>query len=519
LLIFSLLRPLCAAEFNYASFESIRDAQNHGQVPVVGQVVPVQYRMVPGPAAETPHEPQNLSEKQVRKLLAEMARIQGQGQLPPSRTQRMAKMLRALMPKIQKPNAEPTELTAAQMHRLIRGLIHIDTKFVDPISTQSWDAILRSMADVARREYVPGKNWDTIIDHMLQKAFKDLKEPNSGYLDPAQAEVLMEYLSGTFTGIGVSGAPHPLGMKLEFVYPDSGASRAGLKEHDVIVWANKRSLNGMSIDEISKLLRGPTDTSVEVKVLRDGRLMGPVKIMRGKFETPNAFKKMASPTIGYIYFSEFREQTDRQVFKLIGELRARGARGIILDVRGNPGGYVSTVASIASEFLRDKDEIVSFKHQGQIAAKAVTAGDGQFANIPVAVLIDGGSASASEILSGALQDQRRGYTVIGSRSYGKGTEQICLKQDDGRLLKITENRWHTPNDRNIDARHEPASGARIRGTGGIVPDITVAVPAGQAEKIMNDIFLELFHRPVPSPRTPDPVLEKAVEVLSAISAR
>ncbi|HAM34832.1 MAG TPA: hypothetical protein DEB40_04505, partial [Elusimicrobia bacterium] len=478
LLIFSLLRPLCAAEFNYASFESIRDAQNHGQVPVVGKVVPVQYRMVPGPAAEDPDEPPNLKKEQVVSLLDQMiVMLEKNPSLP-----------------------EPTE---DQLQRLIRGLVLIDTKFVDPISTQRWDEIIQSMTDIARREYVPGQNWDTIIDHMLQKAVHALKEPHSAYLDPEQAKDFTEDSSGKFSGIGVEGDTHPLGMRLEFVYPDSSARRAGLRGNDVISWVDGRDVKGLRVDKIVELLRGPAGAGVRIKVIRNGRLMGPVKIMREEIEIPNAFKKMASPTIGYIYFSEFREETDKQVFKLIGELRAQGARGIVLDVRGNPGGYVPTVASITSEFLRDGDEIVSFKHQGQVAEKAVTQGDGKFADVPVVVLVDGDSASASEILSGALQDKRRRYTVIGSRSYGKGTQQVIMDQGDGRMIKITENRWHTPNDRNIDARHDPKTGEEIPGTGGIVPDIIVPVPSEQAAKIAKDIRLELFGRPIPRPRTPD----------------
>ncbi|HAM34830.1 MAG TPA: hypothetical protein DEB40_00715, partial [Elusimicrobia bacterium] len=479
----------------YASFESIRDAQNHGQVPVVGKVVPVQYRMVPGPAAEEPKEPPNLRKHQAEALLNQMIIIQGEN---PSRP----------------------EITQNQLSRLVRGLVFIDIKFVDPISTQRWDAILQSMAEVARQEYArTNQGWDTIIDHMLQKAFKELKEPHSTYFDAAQTQAFMQSMTGKFSGIGVGMSSDPLGMKVELVYPNSGASRADLRENDVIAWVDGRCVKGLPVEDIVKLIGGPAGTSVVIKIIRDGQLRDPVKIMRAEVEAPNAFSKMASPGIGYVYFSEFREKTDKQVFSLIRELRAQGARAVILDVRGNPGGFVPTVASIASEFLRDKDEIVSFKHQGQVAAKAVTKGDGIFADIPVIVLIDGFSASASEILSAALQDKRRGYTVIGSRSYGKGTQQVIMEQGDGRSLKITENRWHTPNDRNIDARHDPKTGEEIPGTGGVVPDIIVSVTAEQAAKIAKDIRLELFGRPLSNPRAPDPVLDKAIEVLSSGKAR
>ena len=145
--------------------------------------------------------------------------------------------------------------------------------------------------------------------------------------------------------------------------------------------------------------------------------------------------------------------------------------------------------------------------------KHVADGNGEFANMPVTVLVDEGSASASEIMAATMQDQRKGYAVIGSRSYGKGTQQAILPGADKGGLKITQSRWHGPNGANIDAQHDPATGEKVKGTGGVMPDIDVPVSEAAARDIAQQTAYELMGRPVPN-RVADPVLEKAIEVLT-----
>jgi carboxyl-terminal processing protease len=482
-----LLPNWAAAEFAYTGFKSIRESAV--AAPAAGPIVPVKFKFVPGPAAEDPEVPPRLPREQVGLLLRRLGEIDARSG---------------------KPGA-----TRAQVQRLIDGLMIMDIKFVDPIPPERWAAILKEAGDLAQREYgVKTKDWGVVIDHMLQKAVSDLKEPHSVYMDPVQAKAFMDMQGGRFTGIGVSVTPDPKGLRIVLVFPGSGAEAAGLQDGDVITRVDGKPVAGLPADEIVKRITGEPGTSVAVKVLRGSEASrDPFKVVRSVVSVPNAFSKMAAPGIGYVYFHGFHTDADEQVLSLVGGLKDKGARSIILDVRGNPGGQVQVVASIASEFLEDKDDIVSFKHQGQVAQKAVTDGDGKFSRVPVVVLVDGHSASASEILSAAMQDKRKGCAVIGSRTYGKGTEQVSIPQED-RLIKLTENRWYSPADRNIDARRDPKTGMEIPGTGGVVPDVVVEVPQEQAAKVMRDIVFELFKKPVIEPRTPDPVLEKALEVLS-----
>ncbi|MFA6091860.1 MAG: S41 family peptidase [Elusimicrobiota bacterium] len=497
LLLSLLLAPAASAQLQYADFHSIRKAA-HGRaaaVQSIGKIVSVEYKMVDGPAAEDPKTPPNLQVSQVNVLFNQIKRIQ---------THR----------------GEEVTITEEQAHRLVQGLILIDIKFVDPISQERWNPILDDMAELAAKEFgTKTKDWDVIIDHMLQKALLDLKEPHSNYLEPKQVKELMEQLSGSVPGIGVLMGKVPEGLGVGLVFPNSGAQEAGLLEGDVIIAVNGSSIKGMDMEKAVELIRGPSGTRVFLRVVRKGRVLKPdFHVERREVELPNVLSKMAAPGIGYIYLMEFGQKSGERVLAAAAALKKQGAKSMILDVRGNPGGIVEVVAAISSEFLKDGDDIVSFKHQGQIAKKAVTVGDGDYCDTPVAVLVDGGSASASEIMAGALQDKRGGYTIIGSRSYGKGTEQAIIGQANDRALKITENRWYTPEDRNIDAKHTQDTGAEIPGTGGVVPDLEVNVSDKQAEEILKNIQLELLGKPVPAPRAEDPVLKKAVEVLSGANA-
>jgi carboxyl-terminal processing protease len=412
-----------------------------------------------------------------------------------------------------------SRLTPIQAGRLFDGLVQLDIYFVDPIPPEKWRDIIQEMGLVARSELAEkGAGWDDAIDLMLQKAVSMLKEPHSKYYDEAEYRQFLDEINDEVSGIGASVGPDPKGLKVLAVFPGSGAEAAGVKDGDVVVSVNGKSLKGLGLDKMIQSLRGKPGSVVDLRLLREGRAIPPVRVTRGYISTPIAYAKMAGPGVGYVFLSEFNRKADEKVFTLIDRLKGQGARSLVLDLRGNPGGLVPSVASIASEFLKDGEEIVEFRHQGLLDNKAVTDGDGRYAGLKLAVLVDEGSASASEILAGAIQDKRGGIAIIGSRSFGKGSEQVVLPQREGRGLKVTENRWYTPGGRNIDANKDPGTGMEIPGTGGIVPDLAVEVSPEQEGKIYDQRFLELLGRAVPEPRVPDPALEKAVEVLSGASS-
>jgi carboxyl-terminal processing protease len=491
-LTFLLSPALAFGQVVYTGFQSIRDKALSGASDV--PAVPVKFKIVPGPAAEEPEIPPNLGEDQVNALLGRLGEIEGAAQGRQTHTE-------------------------DHVRRLVIGLVTIDIKFVDPISKERWGAVLKDMGDLAEAEF--GKktsDWDEVVDHMLQKAVSDLKEPHTIYMNPAQSKAFRNSLSGKVSGIGALVSPDPQGLRLDTLLPGSGAEAAGLQDGDLVTHVGGKPVAGLPVDQIVQKLLGEPGTKVLVGVSRGGLAQKPVNVTRRSVAVPNAFSRMAAPGIGYVYFKQFQNETGDKVVSMIEGLRAQGARSVILDVRGNGGGLVTAVALIASEFFKDKEDIVSFKHQGMVAWRAVTDGDGKFASMPVVVLVDKNSASASEILSSAVQDEREGISVIGSRTYGKGTEQTVLPQGQDRSLKITENRWYSPADRSIDASHDKETGMEIPGTGGVVPDLVVDVPEEQSAKVMKEIILRLFGKEVPEPAAQDPVLEKAVEVLSQLKS-
>lgn len=496
LLALLLTAPAGAAEFTLPTLGAIR-AKAYSAEGAAPRFIPAAYRTENGPGWEdpllrqmAPKPPPNLKQTQVTALL-----------------QRLVDMERAN-------NGGKVTLTKDHVQALVVRLVQMDTHFVDTIDSKTWDAILKASGDAMEASYKSSKgDWDKTIETGITTAVKGLKDPHSIYFTPEQLKAFMDSMKGTFVGIGAGIGEDPKGLKLEFIYPGSGAEAAGLKAGDVVTHINGKAIAGQKPEEIVKQLRGDEGTVVTITVERGGAAQKPVAVTRKTVKMPTAFSKMAAPGVGYVYWNQFGDGSDTAVLDHVRRLKANGAKSVILDVRGNPGGLVSSVSAIASEFMKDGQEIVSFRRQGQVVFKHVAQGNGQFADMPVAVLTDGGSASASEILAATLQDQRKGYAVIGSQSYGKGTQQSILPGADEGGLKITESRWHRPNGGNIDGKHDPVTGETLKGTGGVMPDITVQVADDQAAKIAQQTANDLMGRPTQT-RVADPVIEKAIEVLT-----
>ncbi|MBI5596091.1 MAG: S41 family peptidase [Elusimicrobia bacterium] len=506
-----LLAALCAAlmaapaaaqmeglkgrDLSLPSMDIIR-ARAHGPNGGAPTFTPVKYKVEEGPAWEDPNlrrlvpqKPPNLKEAQVTALIDRLAKYDA--------SQHGGKLT----------------LTRDQVTAIVVRLVQIDVNFVDTVDAQKWDGIIKATGDAMEMSYGKSKSWDKAVEDGIVTAVKALKDPHTIYFNEQQLKAFMDSMKGTFVGIGASIAKDPKGLKLEFIYPGSGAEAAGIKAGDIVTAIDGVPVAGQTPEDIAKKLRGDEGTTVSVTVERGGKAQRPVLVTRKQVKMPTAFSKMAAPGVGYVYWNQFGEDSDATVLAHVRRLKAQGAKSVIMDVRGNPGGLVDSVASIASEFLKDGQEIVSFRKQGKVVYKNIADGNGEFADMPVAVLTDEGSASASEILAATMQDQRKGYAVIGSRSYGKGTQQAILPGADEGGLKITQSRWHRPNGGNIDAQHDPATGEKVDGTGGVMPDVEVAVSEDQARDIAQQTAYELIGRPSPK-KVADPVLEKAVEVLS-----
>ncbi len=411
---------------------------------------------------------------------------------------------------------------SAAYGRLAEAMSILIKKFIKPISVSDWQAMLREMSSIIGKER-PLNDWDTVVDHMLQVAVLHLKDPHTDYMGPEISAKFWDSISrGTLSGIGVEASADASGVRLDFVYPGYGADKAGLKDGDIVAAIDGKRVAGVPIDKVH--LEGEAGTSMSLVVLREGRELDPIEVTRTQIELPGILKKMVGPNIGYIYFTLFQTDLDEKIISAIRQLRDSGAEALIIDVRGNPGGNNNTVSAVAAEFLSDGDTIAEFRHQEVLDFKYVAQGDGAFFGMPVAVLIDERSASASEILAGVLK--YRGYPIVGARSYGKGTKQVVYEQSQGRSFKITEDLVYIPIPCpgstgkgapscmwNVNARRNPKDGSKIPGTGGIIPDYIVDVPLELRSQIMKQRLFELLDCPLGT-RIADPVVEKAVEVLT-----
>lgn len=269
-------------------------------------------------------------------------------------------------------------------------------------------------------------------------------DPYTVFLPPAEAKVFAENISGSFAGVGME-----IGIKdgtLTVIAPLKGtpAERAGIKAGDQIATIDGKSTDGLSIDKAVSKIRGPIGTTVNLTIIRDGKPLD-IKVVRDTIQVPETDDGIDEASgVYHIALYEFTANSASLFSQAFERFKASGSRKLVVDLRGNPGGYLDAAVDIASHFLRSGVAVVIEDFGGKEPDQAHTSLG--YNDVPigtkVVVLIDGGSASASEILAGALQDASVA-TVIGTKSFGKGSVQTLLELDDG-SLKITVARWVTP---------------------------------------------------------------------------
>jgi carboxyl-terminal processing protease len=295
-----------------------------------------------------------------------------------------------------------------------------------------------------------------------------LGDPYTVYLDKKANQQLADQLKGKLSGIGIE-----VGMKnnhLTVIAPIEGtpAAKAGLKPGDIIAGIDGQDTSNMTVDDAVTKIRGQKDTSVKLTIVRAGAQPQELTIMRDDITVPSVTSKMQPGNIGYIKISEFGQTTATDVQNAVATLKGQGAKAVVIDVRGNPGGYLDGAIQISSQFMSNGTVVEERSRTGENKKFSALAG-GQMTDIPVIMLVDGGSASASEIMAGALHDNNRA-TLVGEKTFGKGSVQeiICLSglslssncTDDA--LKVTVAHWYTPNGVNISKE-------------GIKPDVEVKI--------------------------------------------
>jgi carboxyl-terminal processing protease len=274
-------------------------------------------------------------------------------------------------------------------------------------------------------------------------------DPYTNYFNAQEAKDFNAELSGSFTGIGAE-----LGTDSDnnilIISPLSGypAQQAGLQSKDIIAAVDKQSTNGLSVDSVVKKIRGPENSKVTLTIIRGGGNPFDVTIARAKITVPSV-ESHIDGNIGYIKINQFGSDTAQLAQNAASDFKAKGVKGIVLDLRGDPGGYLQAAIDISSMWLDKGKTVVSERKAGITQNTDYAKGNATLKGIPTVVLIDGGSASASEITAGALHDNNAA-TLVGTKSFGKGSVQQVINLSDGGELKVTTAHWYTPAGKNIN---------------------------------------------------------------------
>ncbi len=273
-------------------------------------------------------------------------------------------------------------------------------------------------------------------------------DPYTTFFDPDQAKQLKETLSGSFSGIGAE-----MGIKNGLVVviaplEGSPAQKAGIKSEDIIVAVDKKNITqDMSLDDVVQEIRGPKGQAVVLSVVHKGESAPKdISVVRDDIAVPSVKLEVVN-NIAHISLASFDNNTASQFADIAKQVQKQKVRGVVLDLRDNPGGYLDSAVQIASQFLQPGSLVVSERGKAETTHKA--SGGGILKGVPVVVLINHGSASASEILAGALRDDITA-PIVGDQSFGKGSVQEVLDMADGSSLKVTIAKWYTPNGSSID---------------------------------------------------------------------
>ena len=337
---------------------------------------------------------------------------------------------------------------------------------------------LRNLSDIFSRiksDYVEDVEDKVLLENAIKGMLSGL-DPHSTYLNPDEYKELKIGTTGQFGGLGIQVGMEDGFVKVISPIDDTPAFRAGIKSGDLIVRLDDKSVKGMSLNDAVKIMRGKPGSDIELTIVRKGEDKPLVIVVtRAIIKVDSVKNRMLEPGFGYVRISNFQSKTPRDLLKAINSLKEEFGdelKGLVLDLRNNPGGVLNAAADVSDMFI-NKGKLVYT--EGRIANSKFefNAKPGDVMNdAPIVVLINGGSASASEIVAGALQDHHRAV-VMGSKSFGKGSVQTIQELRSGGAVKITTARYFTPAGRSIQGE-------------GITPDISLdnlKVTEADADKI------------------------------------
>ena len=353
---------------------------------------------------------------------------------------------------------------------------------------------LRTFAEVygkIKSDYVETVEDKKLINEAINGMLTGL-DPHSSFLDVEGFKDLQAGTQGEFGGLGIEVGMEDGLVKVISPIEDSPAFKAGIKSGDLIMQLDEKLVKGMSLNDAVKIMRGKPNTPIKLTVLRKGENKPLyITLIRAIIKTQSVKYKLSEPNYPYLRITQFQEHTGEDLAKAIKTLREQNKgpfKGLVLDLRNNPGGLLNAAVGVSGAFI-PKDALVVYTEGRTPDAKMqLTANPANYSrggesadylkdlpadikNVPMVVIVNGGSASASEIVAGALQDHKRAV-IMGTQSFGKGSVQTILPMNNGTAIKLTTARYFTPNGRSIQAQ-------------GIVPDIIVEDPANPSDAGLN----------------------------------
>ena len=380
-------------------------------------------------------------------------------------------------------------------------------------ATDDYQAAVReftSVLSVVQANYAEPVDADKAVYQGAIPGMLRMLDPHSNFFDARQFALLREDQRGRYYGVGMIVAPKDNHTVVMSPYVGAPAYTAGLRPGDLIIKVDDKSTEGLTTSEVADLLKGPKGTVVKITVTREG-FADPLVFTVTRDEIPRHsvdIVTMLKPGIGYIRLNQFNETTDKEIADALKQLNAPSLDGLVLDLRGNPGGLLNEAVAVGDMFLEKGQLIVSYHGRSAPERRFYAVRGNQGLNTPLVVLVNNNSASAAEIVSGAIQDHDRGL-VVGETTFGKGLVQTVQPLSENTGLALTTARYYTPSGRLIQRDYKSISlyeyhyerkvpehpteirqtdsGRQVTGGGGITPDLVVA-----ANKFTK--FQELLYR-------------------------
>ncbi|QXE19602.1 S41 family peptidase [Clostridium sp. 001] len=326
-------------------------------------------------------------------------------------------------------------------------------------------------------------NDSTLVEGAIKGMTSSLNDPYTVFMNKKEFEEFNVQTQGNYSGVGIQVGAKDSNIVVMDVFDNSPSKKAGIIKNDIIEKVNGTSVSGKDLDKAVSLMKGQENTEVTLTLYRESKGNFDVKVKRQKIDIATVKGEMLQDNVGYIQVSMFDENTAKNFKDQLNKLKSQGMKSLIIDLRDNPGGLLDQCVDMVSNFVPSGKVIVSTVDKYNNKKEYKSKG-GDFTNLPLTVLTNGNSASASEIFSGAIRDYKIG-TLVGEKTYGKGVVQTILDTGSGTALKVTISKYYTPNGENIHKK-------------GIKPNVEVIYPE-ELKKAAYD-------------RNKDPQFSKALEI-------